>query len=302
MLLAFCFFFSINPDFFSFVGKTAILFCYECWCVCYRLRNRSTIRDSLSLCQNVWSRATCSLKSFTNSQNWHDILRRHYVKHKQHIKVKENGKDENYATPKDTETFQSQSISSCSRNPLTVWVSFLTSVCCSFWCMATTSSQGFNLRKKEKKDVSKDEKPLDNYRRRTKYKVNVCLQDVFCFQFDYSFENEEGTNRFSCGLRPGSQCAVFGGRCIPTTNQMFKFIIEFHYKVHFSICTARSQQQLVEASSGQIVYTRENKQRKLRWSIVFYKRTDVRITSVQSIQSTKIRKYHLKSGQYKVQI
>ena len=44
--------------------------------------------------------------------------------------------------------------------------------------VATISLQGFNLRKK---DVSKDEKPFGNYRRRTKYKVNVCLQDVFCF-------------------------------------------------------------------------------------------------------------------------
>ena len=74
-----------------------------------------------------------SLKSFTDNQNWHDILQKYYMKYKQHIYVKENGKDETYATQKDTESFQSQSIFSCSRDPFTTWVSNLTSVCCCFW-------------------------------------------------------------------------------------------------------------------------------------------------------------------------
>ena len=43
------------------------------------------------------------------------------MRYKQHIEVKENGKDENYATQKDTEGFQSQSTFSCSR-PFTTWV------------------------------------------------------------------------------------------------------------------------------------------------------------------------------------
>ena len=49
------------------------------------------------------------------------------------------------------------------------------------------------------------------------------------------------------------------------------------------------------------IYEREQVEKATEANVV-YKLTGIRITSVPSIQSTKIRKYHPKSNQYKVQI
>ena len=44
------------------------------------------------------------LTSFTDNQNFHDILQKYFMKYTLHIEVKENGKDENYTTQKDTDS------------------------------------------------------------------------------------------------------------------------------------------------------------------------------------------------------
>ena len=102
------------------------------------------------------------LKSFTDNQNWRDILQKYYIKYTQHNEVKENGKDENYTTQKDTES----SVSVTKHFLLQPWsfhnMGVKLNICLLLLLVAIISSQGFNLRKKED---SKDEKPFGNYRR-----------------------------------------------------------------------------------------------------------------------------------------
>ena len=57
---------------------------------------------SISIGCTIFCCSLKMLKSFTDNQNWHDILLKYYIKYTQHIEVKENGKDENYK--KDTES------------------------------------------------------------------------------------------------------------------------------------------------------------------------------------------------------
>ena len=57
---------------------------------------------SISIGCTIFRCSLKMLKSLTDNQNWHDILQKYYIKYTQHIEVKENGKDENYTTQKDT--------------------------------------------------------------------------------------------------------------------------------------------------------------------------------------------------------
>ena len=100
-------------------------------------------------------------KSNTSNQNCYDIWHKYYMTYKQHIEVKENWKENNYASQKDTESFQSQRIFSCRRDPFTAWVSNFTSVRL-LLLVAIISSQGFNLREE---DHSKDGKPFAIHRK-----------------------------------------------------------------------------------------------------------------------------------------